>query len=82
LAGVRQESTLTGHDDQPLIDPLSERELELLQLLADGLSNQEIAERLIIAVGTVKAHTVNIYRKLNVNSRLQAVARARDLGLL
>ena len=73
---------LTRVDDQPLIDPLSARELELLQLLADGLSNREIADRLIIAVGTVKAHTVNIYRKLNVNNRLQAVARARDLGLL
>jgi LuxR family maltose regulon positive regulatory protein len=82
LAGVRQEPTLTDYDDQPLIDPLSERELELLQLLADGLSNQEIADLLIIAVGTVKAHTVNIYRKLNVNSRMQAVARARELRLL
>ena len=82
LAGVRQEFDLADDDKQPLIDPLSERELELLQLLADGLSNQEIAELLIIAIGTVKAHTVNIYRKLNVNSRMQAVARARDLRLL
>jgi LuxR family maltose regulon positive regulatory protein len=82
LAGIRAEYNLTRVDDQPLIDPLSARELELLQLLADGLSNREIADRLIIAVGTVKAHTVNIYRKLNVNNRLQAVARARDLGLL
>ena len=82
LAGVRQVSSMTDYDDQPLIDPLSERELELLQLLADGLSNREIAEHLIIAVGTVKAHTVSIYRKLNVNSRMQAVARARELNLL
>jgi len=82
LSEVKQESDLPLHEQQPLIDPLSDRELELLQLLADGLSNQEIAEQLIIAVGTVKAHTVSIYRKLNVNSRMQAVARARDLRLL
>ena len=82
LAGIRQESNSPSDDDQPLIDPLSEREMELLQLLAEGFTNQEIADRLIIAVGTVKAHTVNIYRKLNVNSRMQAVARARALGIL
>jgi LuxR family maltose regulon positive regulatory protein len=82
LAEVRQESDGSVHENQPLIDPLSEREIEILRLLADGFSNQEIAERLIIAVGTVKAHTVNIYRKLNVNSRMQAVARARELNIL
>ena len=67
---------------QPLIEPLSKRELEVLHLLADGLSNLEIADKCIITVGTVKAHTASIYRKLNVNSRMQAVARARELGLL
>lgn len=67
---------------QPLIEPLSERELEILQLLADGLSNLDIADRLVITVGTVKAHTASIYRKLNVNSRTQAAAQARKLGLL
>jgi LuxR family maltose regulon positive regulatory protein len=67
---------------QPLIEPLSQRELEILGCLAEGLSNQEIAERLIIALGTVKAHTVSIYRKLNVNRRTHAVARARELNLL
>ena len=82
LEGTQQETNSPGDDDQPLIDPLSEREMELLQLLAEGFTNQEIADRLIIAVGTVKAHTVNIYRKLNVNSRMQAVARARALGIL
>jgi len=66
----------------PLVEPLSEREIELLSLIADGLSNREIARKLIIAVGTVKAHTASIYGKLDVHSRTQAVARARELGLL
>jgi LuxR family maltose regulon positive regulatory protein len=68
--------------DQPLIEPLSQRELEVLRLIADGFSNAEIAERLIIAHGTVKRHTNNIYGKLGVQSRTQAVARSRELGLL
>jgi LuxR family maltose regulon positive regulatory protein len=82
LEGVNQETASTAKEAQPLIDPLSERELEILNLLAKGCTNQEIAEQLIIAVGTVKAHTVNIFRKLNVNRRMQAVTRARELNLL
>lgn len=68
--------------DQPLLEPLSERELEVLQLLGKGLTNQQIADRLFIVVGTVKKHTNNIYGKLGVNNRTQAVARARELNLL
>lgn len=68
-----------GH---PLIEPLSERELEVLRLVAAGLSNQDIADRLIIAPGTVKRHINNIFGKLQVGSRTQAVAVARDLHLL
>jgi LuxR family maltose regulon positive regulatory protein len=67
---------------QPLIEPLSNRELEVLSLVAQGLSNREIAEQLFITVGTAKTHTINIYRKLDVNSRTQAVARAQELKLL
>ena len=67
---------------QPLIEPLTERELQVLQLLAEGLSNQAIAGQLIVALGTVKTHTASVYRKLDVISRSQAVARARDLGLI
>lgn len=67
---------------QPLIEPLTDRELQVLRLVADGLSNQAIAAQLVVAVGTVKAHTASLYRKLDVASRTQAVARARDLGLL
>jgi LuxR family maltose regulon positive regulatory protein len=65
-----------------LVDPLSERELEVLHLIALGLTNKEIAEQLFIAVGTVKAHTSTIYRKLDVANRTEAAARARQLGLL
>ena len=66
----------------PLIEPLSGRELEILQLMASGLSNQEIAEQLYLALGTVKAHLHNVYGKLGVQGRTQAVARARELKLL
>jgi LuxR family maltose regulon positive regulatory protein len=65
-----------------VIEPLSERELEVLQLIAEGLTNQEIASRLFLALNTVKAHTRNIYGKLGAHSRTQAVARARALGIL
>ena len=67
---------------QPLADPLTTREVEVLRLLADGRSNPEIAEELVVAVGTVKAHTNSIYRKLDVANRTQAVVRVRELGLL
>jgi LuxR family transcriptional regulator, maltose regulon positive regulatory protein len=64
------------------VEPLSERELEVLQLVAAGLKNQEIAEELFVVVGTVKAHLNSIYRKLGVQSRIQAVSRAKELDLL
>jgi LuxR family maltose regulon positive regulatory protein len=61
---------------------LSEREEDILRLLAEGLSNQAIAERLFVSVGTIKRHTHNIYRKLAVARRTEAVARAREIGLI
>jgi LuxR family maltose regulon positive regulatory protein len=65
-----------------LIEPLSERELEILQLIARGLSNQEISRKLFLALSTVKGHNRNIFAKLDVQRRTEAVARARELGLL
>jgi NarL family two-component system response regulator LiaR len=67
---------------QPLAEPLSQREIEVLSLIASGLTNREIARRLFIAVGTVKRHVNNIYGKLEVHHRAEAIARARELGLL
>ncbi len=67
---------------QPLVEPLSDRELEVLWLLAAGKSNQEIADGLVLATGTVKRHLNNIFGKLSVQSRTECVARARELQLL
>jgi LuxR family maltose regulon positive regulatory protein len=66
----------------PLLEPLSEREIEILRFIAAGMSNQEIAQRLVVALSTIQWHIKNVYGKLNVHSRTQAVARARELGLL
>ena len=67
---------------QALDKPLTGRELELLSLIGQGLSNKEVAGRLFISMETVKKHAVNIYRKLEVHNRQQAVVKAYDLGLL
>jgi LuxR family maltose regulon positive regulatory protein len=68
--------------DGELIEPLSERECEVLGMLAEGLSNQAIAARLYLSLSTIKFHTSNIYNKLGVKSRSEATSRARTLGLL
>jgi ATP/maltotriose-dependent transcriptional regulator MalT len=65
-----------------LEDPLSEREIEVLTLLATGKTNSEVAGDLFVSVGTVKSHTGNIYRKLGAKNRAEALARARELGLI
>jgi LuxR family maltose regulon positive regulatory protein len=64
------------------VEALTQRELEVLQLMALGCTNQEIARQLVVAPGTVKAHTASIYRKLDAANRTGAVARARELSLL
>jgi LuxR family maltose regulon positive regulatory protein len=66
----------------PLVESLSQRELEVLRLIALGMTNEAIARQIIVSPGTVKAHTANIYRKLDVANRTEAVARARQLGLI
>lgn len=68
--------------DTPTQHPLSSRELELVSYLAQGLTNRQIAEQMVVSLNTVKAHTRRLYQKLAVNSRTQAVARAREWQLL
>ena len=76
------------HEEPPagwpmeLVEPLSDREVEVLSLVAEGLTNQEIADRLFLSVATIKWHTSNIYGKLAVSNRTESVAKARALGLL
>ncbi len=65
-----------------LLEPLSMRELEVLKVIAEGLSNQEVANRLYLSLHTVKVHARNIYSKLGVKNRTQAVAKGRTLGIL
>lgn len=78
----------TAGDDRPLsavggqIEPLTSREMEVLELLTQRLTNKEIAARLVISPGTVKTHTISIYAKLDVHGRRQAVIKARELGLI
>ncbi|MCP4541373.1 MAG: tetratricopeptide repeat protein [Chloroflexi bacterium] len=71
-----------GISPQPLVEPLSQRELEVLQLVSQGLSNREISERLFVALDTVKGHNRRIYGKLGVRNRTQAVNKARSLKIL
>lgn len=87
LAAFEQEGQRTPHktplpEAQPLIEPLTQREIEVLRMIADGLSNQEISERLFLALNTIKGYNQKIFRKLQVQRRTEAVARARELGIL
>ncbi len=75
-------ATRGDYDPEPLVESLSERELEVLTLLASGRPNKEVARDLFVSVGTVKTHTNNIYRKLGVRNRAEALARARSLKLI
>ncbi|HEX6555912.1 MAG TPA: LuxR C-terminal-related transcriptional regulator [Ktedonobacteraceae bacterium] len=78
----REDTSSLPPPAQPLIEPLSHRELEVLHLMAQGLSNQEMSERLFLALDTVKGHNRKIFGKLQVQRRTEAIARARELGLL
>ncbi len=72
----------SGAGQAGLVEPLSERELEVLRLLAEGCTNREVGERLVISLSTVKGHISNIIGKLDARNRTEAVARARQLGIL
>jgi predicted ATPase/DNA-binding CsgD family transcriptional regulator len=78
----REHSDSQSMQQDQLIEPLSERELEVLSLLAAGMSNREISRQLVIALGTTKTHIHNIYGKLGVSSRTQAISRAHQLDLV
>jgi LuxR family maltose regulon positive regulatory protein len=73
---------LESSSAESLMEPLSDREIEVLSLVAEGLTNQQIAQKLVLSLSTVKWHTSNIYGKLGVSNRSQAVAVARSLGIL
>jgi LuxR family maltose regulon positive regulatory protein len=81
-AAVQTHKTSAALPASYLVDPLSERELEVLKLIANGLSNPEIARKLFVATSTVKRHINNIYAKLNVHTRTQAVAKGKELKVL
>ena len=85
--GLRTESVASTHtvlspQSASLVEPLSQRELEVLHLISQGLSNREISERLFLALDTVKGHNQRIFSKLQVQRRTEAVSRARELGLV
>jgi DNA-binding CsgD family transcriptional regulator len=75
------ESNTIDHANQRLIEPLTPRELETVQLIVSGLDNREISEKLFISIPTVKKHINHIFSKLGVNSRAKAIVRARDLHI-
>jgi len=81
-AAVKTHVTSASLPASYLVDPISERELEVLKLVATGLSNDEIAKKLYLATSTVKRHINNIYAKLDMHSRTQAVAKAKELKVL
>jgi LuxR family transcriptional regulator, maltose regulon positive regulatory protein len=78
---VTPQSTITNQASG-IIEPLTDRELEILHLIAEGHSNTEISRRLYLALSTVKGHNLRIFNKLQAQNRTEAVARARQLGLL
>jgi LuxR family maltose regulon positive regulatory protein len=82
LAALGQTVELAAPAAQPLIEPLTDREFEVLQLIANGASNRDIGQELVISVHTVKKHVSNIFGKLGVNSRTEALARAQELDLI
>ena len=81
-AGVVNRKSEIGNRNSILVDPLTDRELEILRLIAEGHSNAEISKQLYLALSTVKGHNLRIFNKLQAQNRTEAVARARELGLI
>jgi len=79
LQGTQKLQTIKA---QRLIEPLSKREREILQLISQGYTNREIGERLYLALNTIKGYNRNLFQKLNAKNRTEAVANARKLGML
>jgi LuxR family maltose regulon positive regulatory protein len=82
LAAIKGRPKEAAASPSPLVEPLSERELAVLRLVAAGLSNREIAAKLVISPGTAKSHVNHICGKLGVRNRTEAVTRAKELGLV
>jgi LuxR family maltose regulon positive regulatory protein len=82
MAAIKRKPSVTTPSPSPLVEPLSERELEVLRLVAAGLSNREIAKKLVISPGTAKTHIHNVCGKLGVRNRTEAATRAKELGLV
>jgi LuxR family maltose regulon positive regulatory protein len=82
VCGIQENFHPSSLSPQPLIEPLSERELDVLKLLGTELSGPEIADRLSVSLNTLRTHTKNIYSKLGVSSRRAALRRAEEIGLL
>jgi len=82
LLGVSPVRIAVRHMLPNMAEPLSEREQEVLRLLAVGRSNQALARELVVSIATVKTHLIHIYRKLGAHTRTEAIARARALGLV
>ncbi len=80
--GVRPTTTSAQSTAADLPDPLTTREVEILRYVAAGMTNQEIAEQLVVSMSTVKTHINRTYRKLDARSRTQAVAKGRQLGIV
>jgi ATP/maltotriose-dependent transcriptional regulator MalT len=81
LIGLTDSRSSAAMQDR-MLEPLSDREKEVLACIARGMSNREIAEQLFLSIGTVKAHSHNIYEKLDASNRVQALTRAKELGIL
>jgi LuxR family transcriptional regulator, maltose regulon positive regulatory protein len=82
MTALERDATYATLPAAGLPEPLSQRELEVLQLIVAGKANRRIATELFVSVGTVKTHINNVYRKLDAHSRTQAAARARELNLI